>query len=286
MHTATIMTETYRDAAEARIQDHVQAVLGYIARGAGKPAIDLTSPGDRVKRNFTADPRTMRIANGWLGPEAALDREGFALTRHETAVQDFEDEAEIEAVYYPEVEALLKVATGASRVVVFDHNLRRDAVDASRTGKCRPPVRQVYNDYTERSAPRRLADLLGADAAAAVRRFAVVNVWRPIKGPVETAPLALADTRSVAPEDFVAVDLVYPDRTGEIYHAAWSSRHRWVYYPRMDRNEALLIKGYDSLDDGRARFALHTAFDDPTTPPNAAPRESIEVRALVLFAQG
>lgn len=283
MHTATIMTETYRDAAEARVQDHVQAVLGYVAPGAGKPAFDLTAPGERVERNFTAGRHTVRIANGWLAPEAALDREGFALTRHETAVRDFEDEAEIEAVYYPEMEALLKEATGAARVEVFDHNLRRDAGNGAGGTKLRPPVRQVHNDYTERSAPRRLIDLLGVVAAATVRRFAVVNVWRPIKGPVETAPLALADARTVAPEDFVAVDLVYPDRIGEIYRAAWNPRHRWVYYPRMDSNEALLIKGYDSFDDGRARFALHTAFDDPTTPPNAAPRESIEVRALVLF---
>jgi hypothetical protein len=280
MNTATVMTETDRDAAHARIQDHVEAPLGYLAPSAEKPALDATRPGERVERNFILDPRTVRIANGWLAPEADLDREGFALTRHETGVQDFEDAAEIEAVYYPEIEALLKESTGASRVLVFDHNLRLDA-GATGDGR-RPPVRQVHNDYTERSAPRRLAALTGRDAAAAVRRFAVVNVWRPIRGPVETAPLALADARSVAAEDLIAVDLVYPDRIGEVYHAAWSPRHRWVYYPCMDRNEALLIKGHDSRDDGRARVALHTAFDDPTSPPDAAPRESTEGRAAVL----
>ncbi len=115
------------------------------------------------------------------------------------------------------------------------------------------------------------------------RRFAVINVWRPIRGPVLTAPLALADAQSVEPRDIVAADLVYPDRTGEIYYAAHNPQHRWVYYPHMERNEALLIKGYVSRTDGRARFALHTAFNDPTTPPNGAPRESIVVRALVFF---
>ncbi len=144
-------------------------------------------------------------------------------------------------------------------------------------------MRRVHNDYTEASAPRRLADLLGPGAEPTGRRFAVINVWRPIRGPVQTAPLALADAQSVEPRDIVAADLVYPDRTGEIYYATYNPGHRWVYYPRMDRSEAILIKGYDSLDDGSARFALHTAFDDPTTPPNAAPRESIEVRALVFF---
>lgn len=285
MQTATVMTQAYREAAEARIHDHVEAVLGYVDAGADKPAIDMASPGQRVERNFTADPRSVRIANGWLTPAPALDREGFALVRHDTAVRDFEDEAEIRAVYYPEMERLLRQATGASRVLVFDHNLRLDSGEAGGRNGRRPPVRQVHNDYTQRSAPKRLADLLGPEAVSP-DRFAIVNVWRPIRGPVQTAPLALADARSVAPADLVPVDLVYPDRIGEIYHAAYNPRHRWVYYPRMERGEALLIKGHDSRKDGRARFALHTAVDDPTTPPGAPPRESIEVRALVLFDWG
>ncbi len=282
-----------RDAGEAPLPRHVEAPLGYVSRGPGKPAIDMTN-GARVERDFSVATWRMRIANGRRGPAASLDREGFALTRHDTAVGDFADAAEIEAVYYPEAASLLRRETGASRVVVFDHNLRQDdgvgggAVGGAAGGDRRPPVRQVHNDYTEASAARRAADLIGAEALAQVRRFAIVNVWRPIFGPVLTAPLALADARSVAPEDLVAVDLVYPDRTGEIYHAAWSPHHRWVYYPRMACDEALLIKGHDSLAGaslgvGRVPFALHSAFDDPTTPPGAAPRESIEVRALVLF---
>lgn len=287
----TTTIRDHRDAGEAPLPRHVEAPLGYVSRGAGKPAIDLTKAGARVERNFSTVPRSVRIANGRHAPTASLDREGFALTRHDTAVRDFADAAEIETIYYPEMEQLLRAMTGASRVVVFDHNLRLDAGDAVGPDvgpNRRPPVRQVHNDFTEASAARRAAGLVGAEALARARRFAIVNVWRSIRGPVLTAPLALADARSVAPEDLVAVDLVYPDRTGEIYHAAWNPRHRWVYYPRMARNEALLIKGHDSLGGaslnvGRVPFALHSAFDDPTTPPGAAPRESIEVRALVLF---
>ena len=100
---------------------------------------------------------------------------------------------------------------------------------------------------------------------------------------METAPLALADAQSVASRDLIATDLVYPDRTGEIYEVAYSDRQRWYNVPRMARDEALLIKGYDSLDDGTARFTPHTAFDDPNTPANATPRESIEVRTLAFF---
>ena len=284
MPTQIAVTRPHVHAAEAPVPAHVEAALSYIVPGEGKPVIDATSPGERAERNFSFAARTARIANGWLRDTAAsLDREGFAVTRHETAVRDFQDETEIKEVYYPEMVRLLKEATGASRVLVFDHNLRIDAGDEPADGRLGRPVRRVHNDYTEASAPRRLADLLGPGAEPAGRRFAVINVWRPIRGPVLTAPLALADAQSVEPRDIVAADLVYPDRTGEIYYAAYNPRHRWVYYPRMDRNEAILIKGYDSLDDGRARFALHTAFDDPTTPPNAAPRESIEARALVFF---
>ncbi len=284
MPTQITATRPHAHAAEAPVPEHLEAALSYIVPGAGKPVIDATSPGERTERNFSFVARTAKIANGWLLDTAAsLDREGFAVTQHETAVRDFQDETEIKEVYYPEMVRLLKEATGASRVLVFDHNLRIDAGDGPADGQLGRPVRRVHNDYTEASAPRRLADLLGPGVEPAGRRFAVINVWRPIRGPVLTAPLALADAQSVEPRDLVAADLVYPDRTGEIYYAAYNPRHRWVYYPRMDRNEALLIKGYDSLDDGRARFALHTAFDDPTTPPNAAPRESIEVRALVFF---
>jgi hypothetical protein len=67
------------------------------------------------------------------------------------------------------------------------------------------------------------------------------------------------------------------DTVGFLYNP----KHRWYYFPRMERNEMILLKGYDSKDDGRARFTAHTSFDDPNSPPNAAPRESIEVRALV-----
>jgi hypothetical protein len=128
-------------------------------------------------------------------------------------------------------------------------------------------------------------DLLPAGEAEALLRgrFSVINVWRPIRGPVLDSPLALCDATSMAPEDFVATDLKYPNRTGEIYSVTFNPRHRWFYFPRMAVDEVVLIKCYDSAGDGRARFTAHGAFDDPTTPPDAAPRESIEARTLAFF---
>ncbi len=142
------------------------------------------------------------------------------------------------------------------------------------------------NDYTVRSGRQRVRDLLDPDDAATFlqHRFAIVNVWRSIGAPVETTPLAIADPQSMAPEHFVATDIVHPNRTGEIYQVANSPNQRWVYLPSMGRDEALLIKCYDSATDGRARFTAHTAFDNPTAPDDAAPRESIEVRTLISYA--
>ena len=127
---------------------------------------------------------------------------------------------------------------------------------------------------------------MGVEAEELLRhRFVEINVWRPIRGPVEESPLAVCDAQSMSLSDFVPTDLKYRDRTGEIYSLKHSSNHRWYYFPKMQRNEVLLLKCYDSAEDGRARFTAHTGFDDPTSAPDAAPRESIEARMLVFFAE-
>jgi len=194
----------------------------------------------------------------------------------------------VEKVYYPEIEALLRQVTGASHVVIFDATRRSDAgAGAQNRDGLRGPASRVHVDYTEKSGPQRVKDLLGeaeaARLAASGARVLQINVWRPIRGPVQRSPLALADAASVAPEDLIATDQVFPDRVGEIYHLAYHPEQRWYYAPAMTPDEVLLIKGWDSLDDGRARFTPHGAFDLPDTPESAAPRESIEVRTLVVI---
>src|SRR5262249_3204585 len=109
----------------------------------------------------------------------------------------------------------------------------------------------------------------------------IINVWRPIRGPLLDSPLAVCDARTVAPQDLVPSDLIYRDRIGETYSVTYNPAHRWFYVPDMRADHALLLKRYHSRTDGRARFAPHSAFVDPTTPPDAAPRESIEIRTLV-----
>jgi hypothetical protein len=218
----------------------------------------------------------------------SLERKGFALRRHATAVRDLYDDAALEQVYYPEIEALLREVLGASRVVVFDATRRSDGGGGAKNRDgLRGPASRVHVDYTEKSGPQRVKDLLGEAEAARLAssgaRIVQINVWRPIRGPVQRSPLALADASSVRPEDLIATDQVFPDRVGEIYHLAHHPAQRWYYAPLMTPDEVLLIKGYDSLADGRARFTPHGAFDLPDTPTSAPPRESIEVRTLVVI---
>jgi hypothetical protein len=213
-----------------------------------------------------------------------LDREGFRFVRHDTKVIDFNNEDEVRRVYYPEMEALVKAETGAKRVVVFDHTLRTADEEDRQTRKLREVVQRVHNDYTEWSGQQRVRDLLPDEAEELLkRRFAIVQVWRPIRHPVETFPLAICDARSVAPEDLVVSERRYPNRIGQTYAVTYNPEHRWYWFPLMQREEALVFKVYDSLRDGRARFTAHTAFDDPSAPAGARPRESIEIRTLAFF---
>jgi hypothetical protein len=213
-----------------------------------------------------------------------LDRDGFRFVPHPTKMRDFYDEDEIRSVYYPEMIELIKAESGAKRVVVFDHTLRTADDEVREAKKIREVVRRAHNDYTEWSGPQRVRDILPNEAEDLLtRRFAIVQVWRPIRYPVETFPLAICDARSVAFDDFIISERIYQDRKGQTYACAYSPDHHWYWFPRMRREEALVFKVYDSQKEGVARWTAHTAFEDPTTPPNARPRESIEIRTLAFF---
>jgi hypothetical protein len=215
--------------------------------------------------------------------DLSLDAAGFVLARHATYVSNFYDDAEVRAIYYPEVERLVRDSTGAAKIVIFDHTVRIS--DGAGDPGTRTPARVVHNDYTETSGRQRARDFLPFEEVATrlSRRFVEINVWRPIRGPVRRDPLGLIDGRSIAPVDLVTTRLLYPDREGEIYYGAYNPAHRWYYFPDMEAHEAILVKCYDSATDGRTRFSLHAAFADPTSPADAPPRESIEVRTFAFF---
>jgi hypothetical protein len=266
----------------------VMGEVVYLSKTAEKPHTYTYDPPDGVaKTNIVNDPHTVPVFDMRpIAGDLSLDTQGFVLVDAPTQVRDFYDESQLQATYYPEAEQLVKQATGASRVVVFDHTIRRrtPGVEDRTPGIPRQPVTRIHGDYTEVSGPQRVRDLMGEEADDLLsRRFAVVNVWRPIRGPLFDAPLAVCDATSLASGDLVGQDLIYRDRSGEIYGLTYNPAHRWYYAPAMRADEALLLKCYDSSLDGRARFMPHTSFADPNAPADMLPRESIELRTLVFF---
>ena len=228
----------------------------------------------------------MTVRNGRpLRDTFDFDTHGFVFVEHHTQVRDFTDEAERKRVYDPEVQALIRKHSGASDVVVFDHTIRVSDEAQQQATNARPTVKGVHNDYTEASAPRRLREIVG-DAEAErcfKKRWAIIQVWRPIRGKVLIDPLGICDGRTIPPQGFILVERRYRDRTGEVYHIAYNPAHEWFYFPQMERNEALVFKVFDSDAGKPSRFTAHSAFDDPGTPPGAPPRESIETRTFAFF---
>lgn len=227
-------------------------------------------------------PRIVTIANARALGELSLDREGFRSVRHQTAVANFYDPEEVRRVYYPELTRLLSEVTGASKVVIFAHDVRSSDESKQDGDRVREPVSSVHNDYTPKSAPQMVRETLPDDEARhrLAKRFMEVNIWKPIRGPVLVRPLAVCDARSIAPGDLIATDRYLKH---EVYMMTFNPAHRWSYFPNMLAGETILIKGFDSMVDGRARFTAHAAFVDPETPLGAPPRESIEARALLFF---
>lgn len=266
----------------------IEALINYLVDTGEKPesygGVNQAVADKQRKGKYVE--HKMPIHNARLvADQLSLEREGFILVKHETKVRNFYDEDEVRTVYYKETEELVKQTSGAKRVLVFDHTLRAGDDGLRAAKQVSGPVRNAHNDYTEWSAPQRVRDLLPPDEAEQLLtgRFAVIQTWRAINTTIEREPLAIADARTIGLNEMVPSARIYPNRRGEVYHSTYNPDHRWYYFPKMQRNEAMVFKCYDSLKDGRARWTAHCAFDDPTSPADAPPRESIEMRTLAFF---
>ncbi|KAJ4487807.1 hypothetical protein J3R30DRAFT_3279841 [Lentinula aciculospora] len=270
--------------------DTVSGTLFYFS-----PPKDGSEPYNRVNAdptstiplaNWTPEKYTVQIENV-RGKEDSflLDGAGFQYYKHPARHTSFTDEDEIKAEYYPESAELIKQLTGASRVVLFDHTIRRRiSGQADITGK-RQPVKEVHVDQTTLSAIERVHLHLPPSEAPELleRRFQIINLWRPISHPAFDLPLTLCDYRTVDKEnDLVPVARISPQRRGQTYRVKYNPEHRWKYLKGMTPEELVLIKCFDSAEDsGVSIFTPHTAFVDPSAPDDTLPRESIEIRALV-----
>jgi hypothetical protein len=261
--------------------------------------------------------------------QCTLTRNGFELRDDPLAakVVDFFNHGQVLRDYYPRCAEQVRQASGADLVVAFDHNVRSAAGKQSKQRlkggqQVQGPARVVHGDYTLTSGPQRLRDLttppglndtlrtflsegespLEADRVARALesgRFAIINLWRNIADePVENHPLGLCDAASVRPEDLVVFEIHYHDRVGENYFAKYHEGHQWYFYPALTRDEALLIKQWDSAGeltraggakpdaarpDAPCTFSFHSSFEDPTTREDAPDRWSIEVRCMALW---
>ncbi|KAI0632407.1 hypothetical protein C8Q77DRAFT_1159035 [Trametes polyzona] len=265
----------------------VQTTLNYFKAVDDEPPyryIYLTPPAGKPDHNLGDDPRPVVVhdARG-REDEFSLDVNGFQFARHVSAEKKFVDEEAIKAGYYQEVEALLKNVTGAKRVVIFDHTIRRhpEKDGTLPRNQQRGPVERVHIDQTYEATVKRVRQLLGGDADRLLEsRVRLVNVWRPIANPVFHKPLAVGDWRYLDEHDLVPVRYLYPDREGATFSVKYNPNHQWWYLAQQTPYEVTLIKCYDSETD-RARLTPHSAFWDQTSPGDAPHRQSIEVRALV-----
>lgn len=300
----------------------------------GKMLLRRNADGnDSELEGVVFDERQVTVHNARLlegDQRRTVEKNGFELLFRPLAHSnlDFLDHQDVIRNYYRECEQLVQKVTGAATVVAFDHNVRsadgKRSKQRIRSGQeVQGPARMAHGDYTLTSAPERLQRLAqepcGNDTLRSAiapgeslldpaeveqtigenGRFAIINVWRNIaEEPVATHPLALCDAQTVTPEDLSVFELHYADRVGENYFSKQAPGHEWYYYPAMTRDEALLIKQWDSAgplarskgrrsdsDDTHApcTFSFHSSFEEASTPPNAPARWSIEVRCVVIY---
>ena len=264
-----------------------QADIEYLDEKEINPSFTMQDYGTPSIRHGEYQTYSMNVKDAREYDQAfTLDEHGFCFLNHPSLIQNgqtsnFDSDSNIIENYYPEITSLVKSVTGAGQVEIIDHTIR---VSEQQDG-VRGIATHVHNDYTDQSAPQRLREHLGnlAGNRFLEKRVMQLNIWRPLIEPVQVAPLAIVDGSSVSHQDLVNCQLVYSDRIGEIYEVRHNPNHQWYYFSEMKMDEVILIKGYDSMLDGRTRFTPHTAFHHPDTKADDPPRKSIEVRAIINF---
>lgn len=275
-----------------------RAHMHYSENEGGVLAHYFYDPGPDVEFAVAgSDVREVTVESAWgIKDRLSVDKEGFELHEFDPSFKSFDLEGEVVKNFYPQVIDFVKRNTGAKLVVVFDHTIRKrlpqeqmqfkkpSAIYEQQTTVKRPAVLVVHSDYTVASGPKRVREVMKDQADDLLKsRVAFFNVWKPLYRKVEELPLAMIDATTQQPGDLINWELRYADRTGEIYALRYSPEHKWHYFPGMTADQALLLKTYDSENDGRCKFMGHSAFEDPLSLPNAQPRESIEVRTMAFF---
>jgi hypothetical protein len=273
----------------------VTAPIAYIADEELSPIIKVFpassgKPIERPDNNYVEMP--IADIRGWSTP-ATLKKNGFEHHQSKTSFSDYFNMDSVKENYYPDVTETMKKLTGAREVFVFDHNVRSAVKSAQGIPGIRTPVAAVHADYTHDSGPKRTLEILQdfgrTDLAGS--HSCLINLWRPIIGPVVDVPLTLCDVETLEKQDLISTDILHyqdgdivtPGHTGVIYSVKHNPAHRWVYVSEMTPEDVLLIMCFDSEDEDCRGYAPHTGFINPDCPEEFTPRESIEARTLVIF---
>ena len=256
----------------------VETTMKYVVRGEKA----TFHAGDRAKSYWPVEEHRVTIHDMRpVAEELSFDRNGFVLLDRPSGVKDFAAEGAIEA-YSRETEELVRRLTGAAKTVSFGPVIR---TNAGGTHGHNQPAFGAHVDYGDRTVRDFTYDLLPEEEAdrRLEGRYMLINVWRPL-AMVESAPLALCDASTVSAKDMFDSEVIgglgsFGTRSLWGFNLAWAPGQRWYWVPHMQPWEALAFKLYDS-DPGAVQFTAHSAFDDPNTPPDAAPRQSIELRTI------
>ncbi|KAI0041995.1 hypothetical protein FA95DRAFT_1598698 [Auriscalpium vulgare] len=253
----------------------------FVSTTTGEPPYNYTysPPEGTPQSNIVRETYPMTI-HDVRGKEdtVSLDTTGFAFIKHVSEEKEFVDDEAITSKYYKEVEEILKKEAGAKKVFIFDHTIRGRSRDGNK------PQTRVHVDQSFESGLARVRRHLPEDADRLLQgRVRIINVWRPIANPVAHHPLAVADWRTLNPdEELVSTRHISPDREGTTFCVKYNPKHQWYYQSNQTPEEVTLLKIFDSDETpGRARLTPHSAFLDTTHPADAPQRQSIEIRALV-----
>ena len=269
----------------------VEAPINYLGAMTERPKFHAQDHG---RDNLRFDTHVMPITDARQFREPpSLQRQGVDLVASPTAVRDFRDPDEVRWVYLAEVEQLVLRVTGASRVeVLAGGGLVRFTERSPHfgAGMNTQPARFPHVDFTPATSPGLAENVFGTlrTELKPGQRLEGYNIWRAISGAPQDVPLAVCDARSIAREDLVEGDGVYDEGDPsawwelEAYLLRYSPRHRWLYFRDMRKDEALMFRSYDNAPGWRAGVP-HTAFDDPSCPPGAPARVSVEARAYAMF---
>ena len=281
-----------RSASRQPAADMVEATINYVAQMTERAKFHAQDHG---RDNLRFNPQRMRITNARsLRDPPTLEREGLTIAPHRSAIRDFRDAAEVREKYPSEIERLIVELTGAVRAKMLGGGGLVRYTERSpyyKTGMNTQPARFPHVDFTPNTSPGLSENVFGSrpEKLEPGQRLVGYNVWRVVSQPPQDVPLAVCDARSVAREDLLAADGVY-DQGGdpskwtelEAYVVHHNPAHRWLYYRDMRPDEALIFRGYGNEPVWRAGVP-HSAFDDPSCPPGAPPRVSIEARVYAIY---